>query len=231
MGRLAEPLRFRGILWDLDGTLVETRRDIAAGVNLALAERGLPPMSVAAVSRNVGRGSRVLMALCLGQSGAPEPAEEEIDAATGAFVRHYLDHLLDSSAPYPGVPELLERLEESGAVMGVVTNKPQEPASLLAEGLGLTGRFRFILGMGPDAERKPHPGPVREAIIRLGIPPGSCALVGDSLVDIEAARAAGIAVAAVGWGYTAGAELRGREPDFLAGSVAELESWLRGQAF
>ncbi|MBD3160874.1 MAG: HAD-IIIA family hydrolase [Candidatus Eisenbacteria bacterium] len=224
----AESLRYRGILWDLDGTLVETREDIAAAVNGALAERKLPPMPLEAVIRNVGHGSRYLMARCLERSGVAEATAEQVDGATEAFVRHYLDHLLDRSKPYPGIPEMLGRLQDAGAEMAVVSNKPQEPAVRLVEGLGLASRFRLILGMGPNTDRKPHPGMLLEAIDRLEAPLESCVLVGDSPVDVEASRAAGIASVAVAWGFRSEAELRATKPDLLAVTVAELEGWLRG---
>jgi phosphoglycolate phosphatase len=223
--------RITTVLWDLDGTLVETRQDITTGVNLVLADRDLPPMSIEAVSRNVGRGSRILMTRCLAQSGAPIKDEEDLDRAYHSFIAHYVDHLLDSSEPYAGIPELLARVSEAGIVMAVVSNKPVEPTTRLVDALDLRRYFALVLGGDSLPERKPHPAPLLHAMRHLGGTIATTIMVGDSRIDLEAARAAGIPGIAVTWGFEAVEVLRPAKPSLLVENPEDLGRWILDQAF
>jgi phosphoglycolate phosphatase len=218
----------RAVLFDLDGTLVETRDDIATAVNLVLRERKLPPMSVEAVSEHVGRGARVLVTRCLVAAGVAGPTEEQIQDAYGTFARAYADHLLDTSYVYAGVPALLERLARPGCALAIVSNKPEGLSRQLIDGLGLLGSFRLIVGGDTFDVRKPDPRPLLYTLEKLGAGAGEAAMVGDSVVDVEAARAAGMAAAAVTWGFGARGALAAAQPDFLAETPEELGEWLEG---
>jgi phosphoglycolate phosphatase len=223
---LSEGPRFGAVLFDLDGTLVETRKDIATGINLSLGDRGLPVLPVDSVARHVGNGARVLAARCLEEAGVASPTQEEIESLHDAFRAHYLAHLLDTTFVYPGVPGVCEGIARSGGRMAIVTNKPIEAAKRILIGLGLSSYFPVVLGGDSLPQRKPDPAPLLRAIDSLGMDLGRALMVGDSQIDIDAARAAGIPVAAVAWGFTSRAELATASPDLLAEDAAALGEWI-----
>jgi phosphoglycolate phosphatase len=220
--------RFDAVIWDLDGTLVETSRDIATAVNLLLAERDLPPMSVAAISAHIGQGARVQVTGCLRESGVMELNAPEVERAYESFRDHYRAHLLDTTVPYPGVPELLKRLHTAGVAMGVVTCKPEELSRRLIDGLGLSSFFRAVFGGDTLPEQKPDPAPLLRMKKRLAANNGRCVMAGDMIYDIEAARAAGIPCVAVAWGFTSRERLISARPDMLAENPALLGEWILG---
>lgn len=223
---MGEGLRFGAVLFDLDGTLVETRHDIATAVNLALGDRGLPGLSVERVAKHVGRGARILVTRCLEEAGVAAPAPDEVESLYGAFHSHYLAHLLDTTFVYPGIPSVCEGIARAGGRMAIVTNKPIEPAKRILIGLGLSSYFPVVLGGDSLPQRKPDPAPLLRAIDSLGGSPNGALMVGDSQIDIEAARAAGIPVAAVAWGFTSRDVLASASPDLLAEDAATLGEWI-----
>jgi phosphoglycolate phosphatase len=223
---LSDASRFSAILFDLDGTLVETRRDIATGINLALADRGLPGLSVDRVARHVGRGARFLVTRCLEESGVGSPSPEEIDSAYHSFHAHYLAHLLETTVVYPGIPGMCDRIMRAGVPMAVVTNKPIEPTKRILTGLGLSAYFPVVLGGDSLPQRKPDPAPLLRALSLLGAEARRAVMVGDSEVDVEAARAAGVTIAAVTWGFVARQALESASPDLLADSATALTDWI-----
>jgi phosphoglycolate phosphatase len=218
--------RLGAILWDLDGTLIETRKDIATGVNLVLADLDLGEMSVEAVSRNVGRGTKILLTRCLEQRGVSPISEDDLERAYRSFLRHYGDHLTDHSAPYEGIPELLTQLAEEGTPMGLVSNKPEDLCRRLFEAFGFLRLFGVVLGGDSVGERKPHPAPMQHALEVLGASLESAVMVGDSLIDLRAAQATGIPVISVTWGFEDPEALRRAQPDHLVDSPAELRRLL-----
>ena len=220
--------RFDAVIWDLDGTLAETRRDITKAVNLLLADRGLPQMSVAAVTAQVGHGARVMILGCLRESGITRVDSSDLDQACDSFRTYYRDHMLDTTVPYPGIPELLERLHSAGVVMGVVTNKPEELSQNLIDGLGLSRFFAGLLGGDSLPEKKPSPVPLLHLQKSLGAGDHRCLMVGDMTTDIEAARAAGFPCAAVAWGFSPKERLLRESPDLFAESPAILGEWILG---
>lgn len=223
----SRPKRRLAALFDLDGTLVETRQDIATGVNEMLAEAGLGPLSVDQVSRHVGRGSRILVSRCLQECGVPTPDPDQIDGGYSSFLRHYSDHLLDTTVPYPGIESMCERLERAGIEMAIVSNKPEDPSRRILEGIGLARYFSVILGGDSLPVRKPDPAPLLHALARMGNPEAAV-MVGDSEIDIAAARAAGLPVAAVMWGFGSPEELEAAGPDRLVSDADELTAWILG---
>jgi phosphoglycolate phosphatase len=220
--------RFDAVIWDLDGTLVETRQDITTAVNLLLADRGLPRMSVGEVSAHVGHGAPSLISVCLRERGVTRMEQSDLEQAYESFRIHYRDHMLDESAPYPGVPELLERLHTAGVAMGVITNKPEELSRQLVEGLGLSRFFVGLLGGDSLSERKPSPVPLLHMQKKLGAGDHRCVMVGDMIIDVKAARAAGLPAAAVAWGFSPREKLLSAAPDLLAESPAILGEWILG---
>jgi phosphoglycolate phosphatase len=231
-GRRPRQPRFAVVLFDLDGTLVETRRDIATGVNAMLDERGLGPLSVEQVSRHVGSGARVLVTRCLAEFGVEVSTDTEIDAAYASFHRAYAFHLLDTTRPYDGIDAMCRALEEAHISMAIVSNKPEDLSRRVLEGVGLARYFPVVVGGDSLPVRKPDPAPLFHALKLMGIEAAAATqpvlMVGDSDIDIRAARAAGMPVAAVSWGFAPSAELEAAEPDRLVGEVRELEAWILG---
>ena len=219
--------RFSPVLFDLDGTLLETRRDIATAANLVLAEMGLPQLPPEEVSGYVGRGARVLMSRCIERASGAAPSDSGVESAFSAFRRHYALHMCDTTLPYPGIFGLLDRLKEAGVPMAVVTNKPEDLSYRMTERLGLSAYFSFIVGGETLPRRKPDPAPLICALERFGAGENPL-MVGDSTIDIEAARAAGIPVAAVAWGFGPRDEVIEARPDFIVEDPAELETLILG---
>jgi phosphoglycolate phosphatase len=173
-------------LFDLDGTLIDTRADLAAAVNRMRAGHGLPALSVERVAAYVGDGVRVLAQRAL--EGAPV----EVDLAAREIAAAYAEHLVDATVPYPGVDEGLRALHGAGHVLGLVTNKPAPHAKRLLDHFGWTGLFAVVLGGGDTPELKPHPLPLQMAMQRTGHSPANTWMVGDHHTDLEAARRAGV---------------------------------------
>ena len=176
----------RLFLFDLDGTLIDSRADLAAAVNRMRARHALPPLPLATVSAYVGDGVRTLAVRSLeGAPVDPDLAAREIGAA-------YAEHLVDATTAYPGVDAGLRALRAAGHDLALVTNKPAPHAQRLLAHFGWTPLFAVILGGGDTPELKPSPLPLREAMRRTGRDPGHSWMVGDHHTDLEAARRAGV---------------------------------------
>lgn len=186
----------RGVLFDLDGTLLDSAPDMLATVNRMRAARGKPPMVLAALRPHVSRGARAMSAVAF-----PEVPSERVPDLVPEFLATYREELGRHGAPFPGVEALLSALEAGGVRWGIVTNKPFDLARDLLSGLGWAQRCAMLVGGDSLAERKPHPMPLLHAAAALGLAPGECAYVGDDRRDIDAARAAGMASVVALWGY------------------------------
>lgn len=222
------------LLFDLDGTLVDSRADLAAAVNLMLEELGEPVLSEAAVIGFVGEGARLLVERSLratagqtvaGQERAEEPAEEAVERALGIFMRHYRNHLLDRTVLYPGVGEALVQLAE--LPLGVITNKPYEFAVTMLKRLGLDHYFRIVLGGDSMPERKPSPMMLLEAARVCGVDPARTLMIGDSRIDIAAGRNAGMKTCGFTGGFRGRDELCQAGADLLFDHFAELPQLVR----
>jgi phosphoglycolate phosphatase len=189
--------------FDLDGTLVDSRADIALAANLALADVGLPPRAEDEVRTFVGHGARRLMERCVW------PRTDRTDPALRAWRLHYGRHLLDRTVPYPGVLAALDALRPH-VLLAVATNKPAAFGRRICDAL-FPGRIAAVIG-GDEAPFKPDPAMIVRLGERFGIAPGRTVFVGDMDVDERAARAAGVGFVGVGWGFT---------PTSLAGDVAQ----------
>ncbi len=175
------------VVFDLDGTLIDSAPDIHRVAVQVLAEEGLAPLDLPRVRSFIGNGLPVLVGRLLAAQGlAPDPARQS--RMTARFEALYLDaHAL--TRPYPGAPEALAALAEAGHALGLCTNKPEAPARAALAAIGLAGRFAAVTGGDTLAARKPDPAPLRHTLTQLGRPAG--VFVGDSEVDAETARAAG----------------------------------------
>lgn len=219
----------QAVLFDLDGTLVDSAPDLATAVNRTLAELGRPPVSESRVRRWVGNGARRLVARAL--AGQREVAQEppELDAALARFFEHYADCLVDRSVPYPGVRPGLDVLHGLGLPLGVVTNKPARFTAPLLEALALRDYFGVLVSGDTLAVKKPDPAPLRHAAAALGMGPEHCLLVGDSRADLEAALAAGMPMVRVPYGYPGGDATFADHPDLDVASVDQLAARLEAE--
>ncbi|MFZ5727157.1 MAG: HAD-IA family hydrolase [Pseudomonadota bacterium] len=186
--------------FDLDGTLVDTLGDLAAAVNHALALMDRAPLAEAAVRPMIGRGAKHMLEQGLiASGGAPEGAVERLYPE---LLRFYDAHIAVQSRPFPGAIAALDRLDALGVRAAVVTNKVEGLARKLLWELGLADRMATIIGGDTLGQAKPSPAPIRAMIERCG--GGRAAFVGDSILDVRAARAAGVPSVAVGFGFLDG---------------------------
>ena len=216
--------RVNGVLFDLDGTLLDTAGDIAGALNLTFAERGWQPLAVSAVERMIGRGSPILIERAAAAGGHSMSRADAADLVQ-RFFEHYgaleESHQSDARA-YPSVLETLQMLHQAGMPMAVVTNKQQKFAHALLQRLGLLGCIRLVVGGDTCERRKPDPQPLLFACESLKVAPKHALMVGDSLNDVTAARAARIPVICVPYGYNEGQDPRSLDCDVLIDTLADL---------
>ncbi len=189
------------VAFDLDGTLVDTAPDLIGALNYVLGRARLEPVGMKDVGMLVGRGAKVMIERGFAMRGVTLPGSE-IDRNFDAFLDFYDKHIADHSKPYPGVKEALDEIAQSGARMLVCTNKPEKYSVKLLDLLGLASRFDFIAGADTFSMKKPHPGHLIHAVEKAGGDISSAILIGDSNVDVATARAAGVPVIAVSFGYS-----------------------------
>ncbi|HBG51695.1 phosphoglycolate phosphatase [Candidatus Macondimonas diazotrophica] len=207
----------RGILFDLDGTLVDSVPDLCAAVNDVLAQRHRAPLNEAEIRDYVGDGARVLLARALKRDFNADPVTVEIDQAWEPFMAAYATRLCEHSRLYPDVAETLQTLHSEGYRLGVVTNKPSRFIAPLLERLGIQQHFGVLVGGDTLAQRKPDPAPVRHGMAQLELRTSDTVMVGDSLNDVRAAQAAGCVVIGVSYGYNRGVDLK------QAGAIAVID--------
>jgi phosphoglycolate phosphatase len=186
--------------FDLDGTLVDSNRDLAPAINHALYLAGRPEIPPDATRKLIGGGARLMLERALALTGGM-PAGPEFELLHGALLRHYEAHIADNTVPYPGCLEALDALLERGCRLAVLTNKIEVYSRKLLDALDMTDRFELILGgdtLGPG-RAKPAPDMIDTAMLMLG--GGRFAMVGDSSYDVRAARNANVPVVALSFGY------------------------------
>jgi phosphoglycolate phosphatase len=189
------------IVYDLDGTLADTAEDLVATLNWLLARDGLKPLKVESAGSLVGAGARPLIARGFAAAGKSlDP--DELEALFADYLKHYNAHIVDRTRLYPGVEEALATLARAGWVQAVCTNKIEGSARLLIERLGVAKRFAFICGQDTFGVGKPDPTPLIKTIAASGGASNRAIMVGDSATDIKTARAAGLPVIAVDFGYS-----------------------------
>ena len=189
------------LVFDLDGTLCETADDLIATLNAILAHEGAAPVSGAAARQMVGHGARALIRRGLAASGR-DVSPARLEELFLDFLAHYSEHVADHSFLFPGVVAALDRFAAAGYRFAVCTNKIEAPSVKLLQLLGVAGRFAAICGQDTFAVCKPHPDALLLTIARAGSDPARAIMVGDSRTDIDTAKAAGIPVIAVDFGYT-----------------------------
>jgi phosphoglycolate phosphatase len=214
--------RVRAIAFDLDGTLIDTAPDLAQATNHMLAALHLAPMSEDQVRTMIGGGVELLVQRALARGLNQLPSEPVLRAAVDRFKEAYTNRLFDRSVVYPGVKETLKTLKSAGLRLACVTNKTAVFTQPLLERAGLAPCFEHTLCATGTSDRKPSPAMLNTLCERLAINPDRLVLVGDSHLDIRAARAAGCGVATVVYGYTAETSLRALGPDWVLHNLAEL---------
>ncbi len=205
------------LIFDLDGTLVDSSLDLAHSVNATRLAFKLPPLENELVYSYVGNGALVLMQKSMG----PEFGEQETQHALEYFLGYYRQHMLDNTRLYPGVREALDRLKVEGLQMAVLTNKPVRFSLEILAGLGVGGHFFRVYGGNSFEQKKPDPAGVNLLISESGVPKERTMIVGDSSVDVLTARNAGVRVCGVTYGFQP-ETLEEAPPDFLVDRMEEL---------
>jgi len=185
----------RAVLFDLDGTLIDSAADLGRAANAMRAARDLPPLPLAQYRPHGGSGARGMLA----QAFSVAPGQPGYDDLKREFLDRYEGLMFDNTAAFAGVAAQLQGLSAAGIAWGIVTNKAERYALPLASALGL--HAAAIVGGDTTPHTKPHPAPLLEAARRMGVEPGDCLYVGDDHRDIIAGRAAGMATAVAAWGY------------------------------
>jgi phosphoglycolate phosphatase len=212
-----------GVVFDLDGTLIDSRLDIANSANHALSAHGYATLSVSEISTYVGDGARLLLA----RSARLEPSAPALDALLATFVAHYVEHPTDHTLLLPGAHEALTQLSELNLPLALCTNKPRAIADRVLANLRLPVAFQVVVGSGDLPKNKPDPLPLRYIATELGLSPTELVMVGDGAQDIACAKAAGAHSVGVVGGMQAHDLLLASEPDVLLESLLELPAALQ----
>ncbi|MGE5599497.1 MAG: HAD family hydrolase [Bacteroidota bacterium] len=210
--------KFSAVLFDLDGTLLDTLDDLAASMNAVLAGRGLPGHPVEAYRHFVGDGMETLVRRAL-PAGSDEAA---IAASLAAMRAEYGRRWADQTRPYPGVPDMLDALAARGLPMAILSNKPDDFSRLTVERLLPRWRFRAVVGMRPGVPRKPDPAAALQIASELKIPPNQFIYLGDTGTDMCTARGAGMYAVGALWGFRTAEELRENGAARLIAAPGEL---------
>ncbi len=215
-------MKFRHVVLDLDGTLVDTKDDLAAAVNVALVALDLPPQDIRTLLGYVGNGARALMERALGvEHGA------KLEAALDIFMPWYREHLLDHAAVYPGLRAVLDTLAGEGVLFSVLTNKPEDMSAKVLRGFDLEGLCPRLIGGDTLPARKPDPMGLLQLIEAVGIPASDTLMVGDSPIDVETGKSGQTGTCAVFWGFN-GDAARGMGADAEITAPEELLAVCRG---
>ena len=214
----------QAVLFDLDGTLIDSAPDLARAANALRAQHGLPPLPYAQLRPMVGAGARGMIGLAFEVS----PGELRFEPLRDAFLAQYESALLVKTDVFPGMQVVLDALHAARQFSwGIVTNKNSRFALPVVAGLSALAASSVLICGDTTAHAKPHPEPLLEAARRLAVPPQACVYVGDDLRDIQAGRAAGMRTIAAAWGYLGqGEHIEDWGADFIAQQPTDLLKWL-----
>ncbi len=212
------------LLFDLDGTLIDSAPDLAGAANDLRAAHGLTPLPYEALRPMVGTGARGMVGVAFGV----QPADARFAGLRDAFLDRYAERLLQSTDLFEAMKPVLDSLDAAGLRWGIVTNKAARFTDPIVAGLGLAARAAVVIAGDTTAYAKPHPEPLLEAARRLGVAPSACAYVGDDLRDMVAGRAAGMVTMAAAWGYLGlGEPVADWGADHVFSSPTQLLQWLK----
>lgn len=214
-------LPFKAVVFDLDGTLLDTAGDYAAAANAMLEELQLPCLETDLIKTFIGNGIRMLVTRSLRASQASAPDPEQVTQGLAVFERHYADLLTAETQIYDGVTEGLRQLRQKGLLLGCITNKYQKFTYPLLRRTGLLDYFTLVLSGDSLPQQKPHPAPLLHACRYFAVEPRHLLMIGDSANDTQAARAAGCPVFCVPYGYSAGLDIRELDHDGVITSIHE----------
>lgn len=221
------PLRpVKMVLIDVDGTLVDSVPDLAYCVDEMMQRLGMPQRGEASVRNWVGNGVERLVRRALTGSLDGEPEQELFDRAYPVFLDLYADNTSKRSLLYPGVLEGIDYLKASGYELGCVTNKAAQFTEPLLRDLGIYDEFRIVVSGDTLPQKKPDPAPLLHAAAFFGVDPEDALMLGDSVSDVKAARAAGFQIICMSYGYNHGQDIREARPDAVIDSMAELPELL-----
>ena len=206
------------IIFDLDGTLIDSSQDIALAVNVALQSLGLHPWPVSEIKKMIGHGARELVKRALSYK------EDHFKAAFKAFSDHYSKNLLTHTRLYPGAKEVLQKLKTKK--MAVLSNKRQSFCDPIIDGLSVRSYFQWVYGGDRLHEKKPSPVPIEHLLKEANVAPARALIVGDSSIDIEAGKLARIRTVGFYNGLCPKAEVENAKPDFLVSHFEQLSSFL-----
>ncbi|MDX2418851.1 MAG: phosphoglycolate phosphatase [Xanthomonadales bacterium] len=213
------------IVWDLDGTLVDSAPDLASALNTVLDMRGFFTLPITEVRTMIGNGVPKLVERGFNAVGMrPDPSQ--LDELVAMFVEEYKACATDNTRPYPGVVEALQDIHSMNIPMGVCTNKPEAFTRQILDGLGLSGYFSSVVGGDSTNARKPEPEPVLACLRGLVSKPASSLMIGDSVHDVHAAHAAGVTIGVVPWGYRS-APVEELGANFVVSDLAVLTGMIR----
>jgi phosphoglycolate phosphatase len=212
------------VIFDLDGTLIDSSVDLANSVNATRAHLGLPPIENEIVYSYVGNGAPVLIRKALG----PDYSDDAVQCALEYFLAYYREHMLENTVLYPGVRETLDRLRGAAIMMAVLTNKPVRFSQAIVDGLGLTVHFLRVYGGNSFEQKKPHPVGIETLLAECGAARDQTVMVGDSAVDVQTARNANVMACGVTWGFQP-ETFAAHPPDFLVDRPEELAERVIGR--
>lgn len=204
------------LIFDLDGTLADTRQDLTNSVNYARKKLGLPALDVETVIKYVGNGVRKLMERSLSKD-----QWDKIEEAVPLFRSYYQDHALDFTTLYPGVEEILNHFRKKK--MAVISNKPENFSRAILKGLGIDTYFDLVLGGDSLPVMKPSPEPIYNVLNHFKIKPQKAVIIGDGVTDIKAGKDARVLTCGVTYGFKKKETLQAAQPDFMVDDIRELK--------
>ena len=216
-------VRCDAVLFDLDGTLIDSAPDLAGAANDLRAEKGLPSLAFEQLRPMVGAGARGMVGAAFGV----KPGDAQFEPLRDAFLARYAQRLLDTTRVFDAMQPVLRSLEAAGLRWGIVTNKAARFTEPIVDGLALRLRLAALVCGDSTAHAKPHPAPLLEAARQLDLQAARCAYVGDDLRDVVAGRAAGMATLVASWGYLGdGPPVHDWGADAILGTPSDLLNWL-----
>lgn len=215
------PKKIQLIIFDLDGTLVDTGKDISISVNFALQKNGFDPIDTKEIIKYVGDGTKTLLKKILNGKNLTVLDQELLDNLLSVCYRHYGEHLLDNTYLYPYVQEILETFKDKKKA--VISNKSEKFTNQILSGLNVSFYFDLIFGAESSKKMKPDPLPLQEVMTKLSVQPENTLMVGDGINDIISANQAKIHSCAVGYGFTDKEKLLQYNPEFFITSLLELK--------